>query len=504
MTLENNNLKKKLTEGSFEELYQNTEDFQKLNCAKNIEEVLGILNKYGYNGNSETLIKEVLELLNEININDLKNVSGGKGLGKKLAHKLGGPALALLAGLTPTVEITATTGSEIQLPTTSLEDELFVQALSKARKNKKKNSTSLLLPIIQHMSEIGIPPFLVLLIKHFRGKDQLSQSCTDNVINNKKSSALPVLDYLYNELKDSLKNKFKYLENMQVIKLVTFIDSLLKTIDLKLNYFEDTSSSSYDLLEQNFNAKAKDYRADMLILRTVEAYLQLNMNIDNPNTGSELPKELLKRFQVLLPNSPVTHIIHKLVNSAESEKVEITTVEDKIIDEEDRYQHDELGGVEDNALETEIMNTDDNYTGTMRNGSPIDFDFDQSQTQELLEDEKEDYYQDDAEIQNQIEYPTEEMNYKTAVKYLKSIEYLSPAEPSTDAGEKSLWTIGEDYANIWGYNNELTLQEHIKNYNNRLESGKITYKGDEKLVFITLIGPDNGDNDCEFLDDLFE
>ena len=137
MTLENNNLKKKLTDGSFEELYQNTEDFQKLNCAKNAEEVLEILNKYGYNGNSETLIKEILGLLNEININDLKNVSGGNSLGKKFGHKLGGPALALLAGLTPNVRVTATTASDVQLTTTALEAKLLDQALSEAKKTKR-------------------------------------------------------------------------------------------------------------------------------------------------------------------------------------------------------------------------------------------------------------------------------------------------------------------------------------------------------------------------------
>lgn len=47
MILENNDLKKKLTDGSFEKLYQNTEDLGKLNCAKNTEEVLEVLNKYG-------------------------------------------------------------------------------------------------------------------------------------------------------------------------------------------------------------------------------------------------------------------------------------------------------------------------------------------------------------------------------------------------------------------------------------------------------------------------
>lgn len=139
MTLENNNLKKKLTDSSFEELYQNTEDFQKLNCAENTEEVLEILNKYGYNGNSETLTREVLELLNEININDLKNVSGGKSLGKKLGHKLGGPALALLAGLTPTVGVNATTASDVQLTTTALEDKLLDQELLEA-KQKNRNT----------------------------------------------------------------------------------------------------------------------------------------------------------------------------------------------------------------------------------------------------------------------------------------------------------------------------------------------------------------------------
>ena len=243
MTLENNNLKKKLTDGSFEELYQNTKDFQKLNCAKNIEEVLGILNKYGYNGNSETLTREVLELLNEININNLKNVSGGQGLGKKLGHKLGGPALALLAGLTPTVGVNATTASDVQLTTTALEDKLLDQELSEAKQNKKKNSPSLLLPIIQHALELGVPPVLTLLIDHFRGNGQLPQSCPDNVLNNKESSALPVLNDLYNELQCSLQNKFATLNDLQKSQLITFTHHLLQKIDLELHYFKTKHSS---------------------------------------------------------------------------------------------------------------------------------------------------------------------------------------------------------------------------------------------------------------------
>ena len=341
MTLENNNLKKKLADGSFEELYQNTEDFQKLNCAKNAEEVLEILNKYGYNGNSETLIREVLELLNEININDLKNVSGGKSLGKKLGHKLGGPALALLAGLTPNVRVNATTASDVQLPTTTLEDKLFAQALSEARKNTKKNSTSLLLPIIQHASEIGIPPFVVLLINHFRGKNNLPANKLGNGIDGNASSALPILNYLYDELKDSLQTKIEGLNEAQKGQLVTFTNSLLKTINLKLNYFEDTRSSSYDLMEKIFTKKVAGWRADMLILRTVEAYLNLPMNVDDKPPASENPEEILTRFQELLPRSPITNIIENLVSSAESEKVEGTAFKDAIIDNEDSHQSNE-------------------------------------------------------------------------------------------------------------------------------------------------------------------
>lgn len=334
MTLENNNLKKKLTDGSFEELYQNTEDFQKLNCAKNTEEVLEILNKYGYNGNSKTLIGEVLELLNEININDLKNVSGGKSLGKKLGHKLGGPALALLAGLTPNVEVTATT-------TSALEDKLLDQDLSKAKQNKEKDSTSLLPLIIQHALEMGGPTLLTLLINNFCGKDQLSQSYPDNVINNKESSDLPALNYFYNELQDSLQTTINGLKETQKGQLIAFTNSLLKTINSELNYFGDTSNSSYDLMEKIFTEEVAGWRADILILRTVEAYLNLPMGVNGEPLVSENPEGILTRFHELLPRSPIKSIIENLVDSVKSGKVEGTAFKDAIIINEDSHQSTE-------------------------------------------------------------------------------------------------------------------------------------------------------------------
>lgn len=446
MTLENNNLKKKLTDGSFEELYQNTEDFQKLNCAKNAEEVLEILNKYGYNGNSKTLIKEVLELLNEININDLKNVSGGKSLGKKLCHKLGGPALALLAGLTQNVEVTATTASDVQLTTTTLADKLLDQDLSNAKQNKEKHSTPVLRQIVQHISEIFIPLVTMPLINHFRSKNNLLANKPGNDIEDNASSDLPVLSYLYNELKDSLQTKLENLDDLQKGQLFTFINSLLQTINSELHYFKTTNSSSYNLLREIFTGDVLDCRADMLVLDTVEAYLNLSMDVGN----LENPKKILTRFQEKLPNSPITDIIEKLVNSTESEKFEVNAFEGEIIDNEYSHQQNEF---DDNENEAQ---------------------------------------------QDQTQYLTKKMNYKIAVDYLKHIGYLSDADPSNKDGANSTWTIGDNYADMMGADNDLTLQEHIKNYNNRLESGKITYKGDEQLVFITLVGPENEENGYNF------
>ena len=378
MTLENNSLKKKLTDGSFEELYQNTEDLQKLNCAKNTEEVLEILNKYGYNGNSKTLIREALELLNEININDLKNVSGGNSLGKKFGHKLGGPALALLAGLTPNVRVTATTASDVQLTTTALEARLLDQALSEAKKNKKKHSPSLLLQIIQHAVEIGIPPLLTLLINNFCGKDQLSQSCPDNVINNKESSDLPVLNYFYNELKDSLQTEFGDLNDLKKAQLSAFIHSLLQTINLELHYFETTNSSSYALLEKIFSNGVFARRADMLVLDTVDVYLNLNMNVNDTPPALENPEKLLKRFQKLLPHSPITKIIENLVDSAKSEKVEDTSFADVIETNDSSYQHE--------VKDFSELNDEDN-----------EFDFTQSPLDSIITHSAEPYDQDEHE-----------------------------------------------------------------------------------------------------------
>ena len=378
MTLENNSLKKKLTDGSFEELYQNTEDLQKLNCAKNTEEVLEILNKYGYNGNSKTLIREALELLNEININDLKNVSGGNSLGKKFGHKLGGPALALLAGLTPNVRVTATTASDVQLTTTALEAKLLDQALSEAKKNKKKHSPSLLLQIIQHAVEIGIPPLLTLLINNFCGKDQLSQSCPDNVINNKESSDLPVLNYFYNELKDSLQTEFGDLNDLKKAQLSAFIHSLLQTINLELHYFETTNSSSYALLEKIFSNGVFARRADMLVLDTVDVYLNLNMNVNDTPPALENPQKLLKRFQKLLPHSPITKIIENLVDSAKSEKVEDTSFADVIETNDSSYQHE--------VKDFSELNDEDN-----------EFDFTQSPLDSIITHSAEPYDQDEHE-----------------------------------------------------------------------------------------------------------
>ncbi|MBQ3093077.1 MAG: hypothetical protein IJC57_02350, partial [Clostridia bacterium] len=366
------------TDGSFEELYQNTEDLQKLNCAKNTEEVLEILNKYGYNGNSKTLIREALELLNEININDLKNVSGGNSLGKKFGHKLGGPALALLAGLTPNVRVTATTASDVQLTTTALEARLLDQALSEAKKNKKKHSPSLLLQIIQHAVEIGIPPLLTLLINNFCGKDQLSQSCPDNVINNKESSDLPVLNYFYNELKDSLQTEFGDLNDLKKAQLSAFIHSLLQTINLELHYFETTNSSSYALLEKIFSNGVFARRADMLVLDTVDVYLNLNMNVNDTPPALENPQKLLKRFQKLLPHSPITKIIENLVDSAKSEKVEDTSFADVIETNDSSYQHE--------VKDFSELNDEDN-----------EFDFTQSPLDSIITHSAEPYDQDEHE-----------------------------------------------------------------------------------------------------------
>ena len=438
MTLENNNLKKKLADGSFEELYQNTEDFQKLNCAKNAEEVLEILNKYGYNGNSETLIREVLELLNEININDLKNVSGGKSLGKKLGHKLGGPALALLAGLTPNVRGTADTASDIQLTTTALDAKLLDaklldQELSKAKQNKNKNSTSLVPTITPHAAEIVISSLLTVVIKNSFGKDQLSQSCPDNVINNEKSSDLPVLNNFYNELKDSLQTDYYSLTDLKRGLLYAFIHSLLQTINLELHYFEKRSSSSGALLEKIFTDDVLDCRADMLILRTVEAYLNPSMDVDNPPPALENPDDLLTRFRHTLPDSPITNIIENLVNSAKNEKVEI-------IDSEDSHQRNKF---------------DDNENNENDENDPP-------------------------------KYRTKKMGYNEAVNYLKKIGYLSNADSLENGGINPLWTIGNDY--YYQFENEpnLTLQEHIEHYNAKLQSEEIKYTDKEKLTFITL------------------
>lgn len=475
MTLENNNLKKKLTDGSFEELYQNTEDFQKLNCAKNAEEVLEILNKYGYNGNSETLIKEILGLLNEININDLKNVSGGKGLGKKLGRKLGGPALALFAGLTPNARVTATTARGIQLTTTAIENKLLDQELSKTKKHKTNNSSLFPLPLVQHASEIGIPPLLVLLINHFRGKNNLPANKLGNGIKSNASSDLPVLNYLYNELKDSLQTTLEHLDDLQAGQLVTFIHSLLQTINLKLNYFEKRHSSSDALLKKIFSNVVSDCKANMLILRNVEAYLNLDTNVNDTPPASGNPKEILTRFQEKLPNSPITNIIENLVNSTESEKVEVNAFEDVIEIDDGSYQHSEL-------------NDEDN-----------EFDFTQSPMESIITHSPEPYDQDEHEDQQDpTTYPTKELNYEAAVNYLKRIEYLSDADPSYGNGKTSIWTIGENYASVDGYSDNLTLQEHIENYNDRLQSGDIKYTGDEKLVFITLIEPENEENGYNF------
>ncbi|MBP3320394.1 MAG: hypothetical protein J6K87_01960 [Clostridia bacterium] len=117
--------------------------------------------------------------------------------------------------------------------------------------------------------------------------------------------------------------------------------------------------------------------------------------------------------------------------------------------------------------------------------------------------ESSEQYESD-EQQDPPTYPTEKLNYDAAVNYLKRIEYLSDADPSYGNGKTSIWTIGENYASVDGYYDNLTLQEHITNYNDRLQSGDIKYTGGEELVFITLIEPDNDDNDNGFFDDPFE
>lgn len=311
MTLENNNLKKKLTDNSFEELYQNTEDFQKLNCAKNTEEVLEILNKYGYNGNSETLTREVLELLNEININDLKNVSGGKSLGKKLGHKLGGPALALLAGLTPIVGVNATTASDVQLTTTALEAKLLDQALSEAKKNKKKHSPSLLLPIIQHALEIGVPPVLTLLINHFRS------NVAHTAVNETFEKQLAYLEEEYESIKDSLYNRFDCTKEHSK-RFVVFVYNLISL----LNSEQQLQKSSGGLMiwfTETMNSLDAFHNQTNILLLIIAKFLNIEIDTEEPKLD---PQSLTDKISdTLYP------FIEKIIQDIDKTKSQMLTAQ---------------------------------------------------------------------------------------------------------------------------------------------------------------------------------
>lgn len=259
-------------------------------------------------------------------------------------------------------------------------------------------------------------------------------------------------------------------------QLITFINSLLQKIDLELHYFETTNSSSYALLKKIFSDDVSDWRVDMFILRTVEAYLNLPVNVANKPPASENPEEILTRFQEKLPNSPIDQIVKNLVDSAKSESVE------------------------DKAVEDVIKNADGSYQNSTLDDEDNEFDLTQSQTGEIIGNDPtpSDEYERE-EQKDQTKYPRVEMDYKTAVKYLKRIAYLSDAPPSTDAGESPIWTIGENYADTWGYNTDLTLQKHIANYNEALKYDRIAYDGNEELVFIELVDTGNEEDGADFL-----
>ena len=219
---------------------------------------------------------------------------------------------------------------------------------------------------------------MTLLINNFCGKDQLSQSYPDNVINNKESSDLPALNYFYNELQDSLQTTINGLKETQKGQLIAFTNSLLKTINSELNYFGDTSNSSYDLMEKIFTEEVAGWRADILILRTVDVYLNLNMNVNDTPPALENPEKLLKRFQKLLPHSPITKIIENLVDSAKSEKVEDTSFADVIETNDSSYQHE--------VKDFSELNDEDN-----------EFDFTQSPLDSIITHSAEPYDQDEHE-----------------------------------------------------------------------------------------------------------
>ena len=189
---------------------------------------------------------------------------------------------------------------------------------------------------------------------------------------------MPVLNYFYNELNDSLQTDFGDLNDLKKAQLSAFIHSLLQTINLELHYFETTNSSSYALLEKIFSNGVFARRADMLVLDTVDVYLNLNMNVNDTPPALENPEKLLKRFQKLLPHSPITKIIENLVDSAKSEKVEDTSFADVIETNDSSYQHE--------VKDFSELNDEDN-----------EFDFTQSPLDSIITHSAEPYDQDEHE-----------------------------------------------------------------------------------------------------------
>lgn len=466
MILENNNLKKKLTDGSFEELYQNTEDFQKLNCAKNTEEVLEVLNKYGYSENSEILTKEVLELLNEINTNDLRNVSGGKNSGAKFI----GVTLALLAG----VEKTFSTVVDLPKPKTGesivrLEQRLLDRELSSQNKKREAGKPSIFLKIGKHAAEITIPAFMVFLIDEFRAKHKLPQTAPEEIIKGKETSRLSVLNCLYTKLKDCLSSKFDDLKDLQKIQLVTFINSLLREIDLKLNYFESKNQTLASFLEELYSADdISTYKTDMLILHAVRAYLKM----DEDENLVELD-ELLETYNRKLPASPLANIISDLVHSTRNVGPDLDA---ENIDENQNEAVLQPESPSQNEVFDEVLEEND-YDKI----DPVEF---RQAPHNDVNDLRENPHLYGRMPQN---YAQVDMNYAKAVGYLRKIGYLAAdAGPVVRQDNKPLWTIANAYYDKFETGPDLTLQEHISNYNAALSKGSITYAGDEQLVFITL------------------
>lgn len=269
-------------------------------------------------------------MLNKINTDDLRNVSGGKNSGAKFISV----TLALLAGVGTNLSADEIFPKEKTSQfTVELEERLLNQELSRQEKKSKTGKTSVLLKLGRDAVNISVTALVSFLIQRFRDKNNLNQSRPRDTVPERIDIDLQILVGLYERVSSCPEISINKLDPIQQSNAVTFACSLICKIDSELHFFTTSGTDPAKFVKNFLTTDANQLPPSSFVLQMVGQYLGLE-SAKSTRENLDESENILESFREKLPTSPLAKIIEGLANS----KTNVDAVPaDDAIDEDQTY-----------------------------------------------------------------------------------------------------------------------------------------------------------------------